>query len=71
MKKDTHPKSEMIKAKCGCGNVIEYKSTRCEDLHLDICSNCHPFYTGEQRLVDTAGRIDKFKKRFGKMSLKS
>ena len=70
MKKDIHPKRTKITATCGCGNVIEYYSTKNEDIHLDICSNCHPFYTGEQRLVDTAGRIDKFKKRFGARTFK-
>ncbi len=71
MRADIHPKYEKVKATCGCGNVIETSSTLCEDIHLDICSSCHPFYTGQQKVVDTGGRIDKFKQRFGaKRSLK-
>lgn len=65
MKKDTHPELHAIKATCGCGNVIEIMSTLSQDQHLDICSACHPFYTGQQKLIDTGGRIDKFRNRFG------
>ena len=51
----------------GCGNSFTTRSTLSEpDLHLDVCSACHPFYTGQQKIVDTAGRVDKFEKRFGK-----
>ena len=64
MKKDTHPKYTLTKITCVCGNVIETRST-VEDIHVEICSACHPFYTGKQKLVDTAGRIDRFNKRFG------
>lgn len=64
MKKDTHPKYTLTKITCVCGNVIETRSTL-EDIHVEICSACHPFYTGKQKLVDTAGRIDRFNKRYG------
>ncbi len=65
MKADTHPKYEEITATCSCGNVIKTRSTICEDIHLEVCSQCHPFYTGKQKILDTAGRIDRFNKRFG------
>ncbi len=65
MKADIHPKYEEITARCSCGNEIKTRSTACEDIHLDVCSQCHPFYTGKQKLVDTAGRIDRFNRRFG------
>ena len=64
MKKDTHPKYTLTKITCVCGNVIETRST-VEDIHVEICSACHPFYTGKQKVVDTAGRIDRFNKRYG------
>ena len=65
MKADIHPKYEAVKATCSCGNVIETRSTLGEDLTIDVCSNCHPFYTGKQKIVDSGGRVDRFKKRFG------
>ena len=65
MKKDIHPAYAEITATCSCGNSIKTRSTVGEDIHLDICSACHPFYTGQQKIIDTAGRIDKFNKRFG------
>jgi large subunit ribosomal protein L31 len=65
MKADIHPKYEDITATCSCGNVIKTRSTVCENIHLEVCSQCHPFYTGKQKLVDTAGRIERFNKRFG------
>ena len=65
MQESIHPDYKEIKATCSCGNVIEIKSTIAEDLQLDVCSECHPFYTGKQKLVDTGGRVDKFRKRFG------
>ena len=64
MKKNTHPKYEEITATCTCGNVVKTRSTLCKDIHLDVCSACHPFYTGQQKVLDTGGRIEKFKKRF-------
>ncbi|MFT7219703.1 MAG: large subunit ribosomal protein L31 [Candidatus Azotimanducaceae bacterium] len=64
MKAEIHPKYQEIQATCSCGNVITTRSTVCEDLHLEVCSNCHPFYTGKQKVIDSAGRIDRFNKRF-------
>ena len=63
MKKDLHPAYELTKITCACGNVIETRST-VKDINVEICSACHPFFTGKQKLVDTAGRIDRFKKRY-------
>ncbi|REH40431.1 LSU ribosomal protein L31P [Paraperlucidibaca baekdonensis] len=65
MRADIHPKYEMIKATCSCGNVFETRSTLCKDILIDVCSACHPFYTGKQKNIETGGRIDKFKQRFG------
>ncbi len=62
MKKDIHPEYKTAKITCGCGNVLETKNTA-GDLNVEICSACHPFFTGKQKLVDTAGRVDKFKAR--------
>ena len=64
MKKGIHPKYEMTTIKCACGNVIETRST-VKDIQVEICSACHPFYTGKQKLVDTAGRIERFNKKYG------
>ena len=63
MKKGIHPKYEPTTATCACGNVIEIRST-VKDIKVEICSNCHPFFTGKQKLVDTAGRVERFKKRY-------
>ena len=65
MKAEIHPKYQELTATCSCGNVIKTKSTRGGDIHVDVCSSCHPFYTGKQKVVDSGGRIDRFKKRFG------
>ena len=65
MKEGIHPKYEDITATCSCGNVIKTRSTIGHDLQLDVCSECHPFYTGKQKVMDTGGRIDRFQKRFG------
>ena len=64
MKKGIHPKYEKTTITCACGNVIETSSTA-KDIKVEICSKCHPFFTGKQKLVDTAGRIEKFKMRYG------
>jgi large subunit ribosomal protein L31 len=64
MKKNIHPKYEETTITCACGNVIHTKSTK-KDIHVEICSKCHPFFTGKQKLVDTSGRVDMFKKRYG------
>lgn len=65
MKTDIHPKYGDMAATCSCGNVIQTRSTLGEDIHIDVCSQCHPFFTGKQKIVDTGGRVDRFKKRFG------
>lgn len=63
MRENIHPKYEDTTITCACGEVIQTKSTR-KDIKVEICSKCHPFYTGKQKLVDTGGRVDRFKKRF-------
>lgn len=63
MKQGIHPNYEVSTVKCACGNVFETKSTKSE-LKVDICSKCHPFFTGKQKLVDTGGRVDRFNRRF-------
>ncbi|MDP6419258.1 MAG: 50S ribosomal protein L31 [Candidatus Krumholzibacteria bacterium] len=70
MKKGIHPKYVESKITCLCGNVIETRSTLPE-IHVEICSSCHPFYTGKQKLVDTAGRVERFQKRYGDYKKKS
>jgi len=63
MKEKIHPKYEMTTISCACGNVIETRST-VKNLKVEICSACHPFFTGKQKLVDTAGRIERFRKKY-------
>jgi large subunit ribosomal protein L31 len=65
MKTKIHPKYGEITVTCSCGNVFKTGSTIGRDLHIDVCSSCHPFYTGKQKLVDTAGRVDKFRRKYG------
>ncbi|MGN1059365.1 MAG: 50S ribosomal protein L31 [Clostridia bacterium] len=64
MKEGIHPDYKATTIKCACGNVIETGSTK-ENITVEICSKCHPFFTGKQKLVDTGGRVEKFRKRFG------
>ena len=64
VKKGIHPKYEPTTITCACGEVIETRSTK-ENIRVEICSKCHPFFTGRKKLVDTGGRVDRFKKRFG------
>ncbi|MBC8368073.1 50S ribosomal protein L31 [bacterium] len=64
MKKGIHPEYIDSKITCLCGNIIETRSTQAE-ISVEICSSCHPFYTGKQKLVDTAGRVERFQKRYG------
>ncbi|MGE0383913.1 MAG: 50S ribosomal protein L31 [Gammaproteobacteria bacterium] len=66
MKPDIHPKYSDITVTCSCGNSFPTRSTLEQDLHVDVCSACHPFYTGKQKLVDTGGRVDKFRRKYGK-----
>jgi len=63
MKADIHPKYGECAVTCACGNKFTTRSTK-KEIHLEICSQCHPFFTGKQKFVDTAGRVDKFRKRF-------
>ena len=66
MKKNIHPKYYTnAKIYCACGNIIEVGSTK-EKMHIEICGKCHPYYTGKQKLVDTAGRVEKFKRRLAR-----
>ena len=69
MKEGIHPKYEQTKVKCACGAVIETGSTKA-DMRVDICSNCHPYFTRKQKLVDTGGRVDRFNKRFNRANNK-
>ena len=64
MKEGIHPKYQQTQVRCACGEIIETGSTK-ENMRVDICSKCHPFFTGKQKLVDTGGRVDRFNKRFG------
>jgi len=63
MKDKIHPRYEMTKITCACGNIIETRST-IKDIKVEICSSCHPYFTGKQKLVDTAGRIERFRKKY-------
>jgi large subunit ribosomal protein L31 len=64
MKEKIHPGYEEARAVCACGNTFTTRSTK-PSLHTEVCSACHPFFTGEHRIVDTAGRVERFKKRYG------
>ncbi len=64
MKEGIHPSYKPTTIKCACGNVIETRSTK-QDIKVEICSKCHPFFTGKQKLIDSGGRVDKFNKKFG------
>ena len=64
MKADLHPHYRTLEVVCACGNKFETRSTS-TNIHVEVCALCHPYYTGKQRLVDTAGRVDRFRKRYG------
>src|ERR1700679_2618452 len=64
MKAGIHPEYKQIMVTCTCGNKFETRSTIGQDLQVEVCSNCHPFYTGKQKVVDTGGRVDKFRKKY-------
>jgi large subunit ribosomal protein L31 len=66
MKAEIHPKYQPITVKCSCGNTFETRSTLDKDLNLEVCSACHPFYTGKQKIVDSGGRVDKFRQKYGR-----
>ena len=64
MKEGIHPKYYKTSIRCACGNTFTTRSTK-KEIHVEVCSKCHPFYTGKQKLVDTSGRVDKFNKKYG------
>lgn len=66
MKAGIHPEYKEITVQCSCGNTFQTRSTLAEDLQIEVCSNCHPFYTGKQKIVDTGGRVDKFRKKYAR-----
>ncbi len=68
MRKGLHPELHEVKVSCSCGNALAVRSTRAGDLSLEVCSDCHPFYTGKQKLIDTSGQVEKFRKKFGQTS---
>ncbi len=67
MKPDIHPNYTETKVTCSCGSSFMTRSTLGKEIHLDVCAECHPFYTGKQKIVDTAGRVDKFRRKYGGM----
>ena len=67
MKADIHPTYQQVTVHCACGNTFQTRSTQAE-IHTDICNLCHPFFTGKQKLVDTAGRVERFRTKYGKQS---
>jgi large subunit ribosomal protein L31 len=69
MKTGIHPEYVEATVRCSCGNTFSTRSTK-SDLHVELCSECHPFYTGKQKLVDTGGRIDRFERRYGRRKQK-
>jgi large subunit ribosomal protein L31 len=65
MKADVHPKYTEITVTCTCGNTFQTRSTLGTNLDIEVCSNCHPFYTGKQKMLDSGGRVDRFRKKYG------
>ena len=65
MKAGIHPEYNEINVNCSCGNSFQTRSTLGKDLTVEVCSQCHPFFTGKQKLLDTAGRVDKFRRKYG------
>ena len=65
MKADIHPAYEAVTVTCSCGSTFKTRSTAGRDLNIEVCAQCHPFYTGKQKLLDTAGRVDKFRQKYG------
>jgi large subunit ribosomal protein L31 len=66
MREGIHPKYNEIDVTCSCGNTFKTASTNSKPLHIEVCSSCHPFYTGKQKVMDTAGRIERFRQKYGK-----
>lgn len=71
MKSEIHPNYTTITATCSCGSSFQTRSTLGKDIHLDVCALCHPFYTGKQKTLDSGGRVDRFRKRFGARGTKT
>ena len=69
MKAAIHPSYNEVRVHCDCGNTFSTRSTHRGDIHVEICSSCHPFFTGKQKLVDTAGRVERFRRKYGKAGL--
>ncbi|NEX18719.1 50S ribosomal protein L31 [Thiorhodococcus mannitoliphagus] len=66
MKEGIHPDYTEVKVVCSCGNAFTTRSTKGEEMHVEVCSACHPFYTGKQKVLDTAGRVDKFRRKYSR-----
>lgn len=66
MKEGIHPEYQDVKVVCSCGNNFSTRSTLKDELHVEVCSACHPFYTGKQKILDTGGRVDKFRRKYGR-----
>ena len=70
MKQSIHPEYKPVEVRCACGATWKTKSTK-KELHLEICSKCHPFFTGQQKLIDTEGRVERFTKKYGKVTVET
>ena len=70
MKTDIHPAYDEVTVKCSCGNTFATRSTKRGEQHIELCNECHPFYTGKQKLVDSGGRVERFNKRYGRRDKK-
>jgi len=68
MKAEIHPEYKEVNVTCSCGNNFTTRSTLGKDLQVEVCSSCHPFFTGKQKIMDTAGRVDKFRRKYGRKS---
>lgn len=68
MKPNIHPEYNELKVVCSCGHTFQTGSTLSGELHVEVCSQCHPFYTGKQKILDTGGRVDKFRRKYGGMT---
>jgi large subunit ribosomal protein L31 len=71
MQSDIHPTYTEITVRCSCGNQFQTRSTKAQELSLELCNECHPFFTGKQKLVDSGGRVERFNKRYGSRGPKS
>jgi large subunit ribosomal protein L31 len=69
MKEGIHPEYKEVNVTCACGNAFKTRSTKKQDLSVDVCGACHPFYTGKQRMIDTQGRVDRFRKKYARAGL--